>query len=130
MKNYKIFAVTYVLAAALGLFASAARAQLGQALMAAPIVTRVISHVLPKGTPAGTNWIKAEVVHADANTIIVREQANEMAIHTFNFAPELRDKMQAMLDKGGYQYGDKIDILYQPNQTVALRIHGKPSKPL
>ena len=38
--------------------------------------------------------------------------------------------MQAVLDKGGFQYGDKVNILFQPGQTVALRIHGKPSKPL
>jgi hypothetical protein len=38
--------------------------------------------------------------------------------------------MQAMLDKGGFQYGDKVSILYMPGQTVALRIVGKPSKPL
>ena len=76
------------------------------------------------------NWLKAEVVHADSNSIIVREQQNGMAIHTFNFSPEMRDQMQAILDQGGFQYGDKISILYMPGQTVALRIHGKPSKPL
>jgi hypothetical protein len=38
--------------------------------------------------------------------------------------------MQALLDKGGYQYGDKVNILYQSGGTVALRIHGKPSKPI
>ena len=130
MKNYRIFAALCSLAAASAIPSGYARAQVAESLMAAPIVTRVISSVLPKGTPPGTNWVKAEVIHADANSIIVRERANERAIHTFNFAPELKEKMQAILDKGGYQYGDKVDILYQPNQTVALRIHGKPSKPL
>jgi hypothetical protein len=38
--------------------------------------------------------------------------------------------MQAILDHGGFQYGDKVGILYMPGQTVALRIAGKPSKPL
>ena len=130
MKSYRIFAVLCVLAAWLAIPSGPAHAQVAESLIAAPIVTRVITTVLPKGTPPGTNWLKAEVVHADANTIIVREQANGLAIHTFNFAPELKDKMQAILDNGGYQYGDKVDILYQPNKTVALRIHGKPSKPL
>jgi hypothetical protein len=37
--------------------------------------------------------------------------------------------MQALLDKGGYEYGDQVKILIQPGQTVALEIHGKPSKP-
>ena|SRR5689334_13408189 len=130
MKNYRIFAASCVLAAGLAVSAGAAQAQVAESIVAAPIVTKIISTITPKGAPKGTNWVKAEVVHADANSIIVREQANEMAIHTFNFAPELKDKMQAILDKGGYQYGDRVDILYQPGQTVALRIHGKPSKPI
>ena len=136
MKNYKILAFSFALAAALAISASPARAQAeaaaaaaGEAI-AAPIVTKIIKAATPKGTPKDGNWLKAEVVHADANSIIVREQANGMAIHTFNFAPELRDKMQAMLDHGGFQYGDKVSILYMNGQTIALKIHGKPSKPL
>jgi len=136
MKNYRIPACLFALAGALAFSASPARAQAeaaaaaaGEAI-AAPIVTKIISSVTPKGMPKGTSWLKAEVVHADSNSIIVREQANAMAIHTFNFAPELKDKMQAMLDKGGFQYGDKVSILYMAGQTVALKIHGKPSKPL
>jgi hypothetical protein len=130
MKNYKIFAASCVLAAGLAISAGPARAQVGEAVVAAPIITKVISTVAPKGTPKGTSWLKAEVIYAGANSIVVREQANELMIHSFTFAPELKDKMQATLDKGGYQYGDKVNILYQPGQTVALRIHGKPSKPL
>jgi hypothetical protein len=130
MKNYKIFAALCVLAAGLAISAGAARAQVGEAVVAAPIITKVISTVAPKGIPKGTSWLKAEVIYAGANSIVVREQANELMIHSFTFAPELKDKMQAALDKGGYQYGDKINILYQPGQTVALRVHGKPSKPL
>jgi hypothetical protein len=38
--------------------------------------------------------------------------------------------MQKILDAGGYQYGDKVEILYTPGSTVALRIQGKPSKPI
>ncbi len=38
--------------------------------------------------------------------------------------------MQKIFDAGGYQYGDKVAILYKPGSTVALRIAGKPSKPI
>ena len=38
--------------------------------------------------------------------------------------------MQKLMDQGGYQYGDKVRILYQQGQTVALRVRGKPSKAL
>ena len=130
MKNYKIFAASCMLAAGLAISAGPARAQVGEAVVAAPIITKVISRITPKGAPQGTSWLKAEVIFANANSMVVREQANELVIHSFSFAPELKDKMQAVLDKGGYQYGDKVNILYQSGQTVALRIHGKPSKPL
>lgn len=130
MKNSKILAALCVVAAGLAISAGAAQAQVVETVVAAPIITKVIRTITPKGAPAGTSWLKAEVIFASANAIVVREQANELAIHSFSFAPELKDKMQAILDKGGYQYGDKVNILCQPGQTVALRIHGKPSKPL
>jgi hypothetical protein len=130
MMKYRIFAILIAPAAALAISASTARAQAPAAVAAAaPIISEIISSVSAKPKPQG-NWLKAEVIHADSNTIIVREQANGMMIHTFNFALELKDKMQAILDHGGFQYGDKVSILFQPGQTVALKIHGKPSKPL
>ena len=130
MMKYRVFAALIAPAAALAISASPARAQGPVAVAAAaPIVSEIISSVSAKPKPQG-NWLKAEVIHADSNTIIIREQANGMMIHTFNFAPELKDKMQAILDHGGFQYGDKVSILFQPGQTVALKIHGKPSKPL
>jgi hypothetical protein len=130
MMKYRIFAILIAPAAALAISASPARAQAPVAVAAAaPIISEIISSISAKPKPQG-NWLKAEVIHADSNTIIVREQANGMMIHTFNFAPELKDKMQAILDHGGFQYGDKVSILFQPGQTVALKIHGKPSKPL
>lgn len=79
---------------------------------------------------AKESWLKAEVIHADANSIIVREQANGMMVHTFTYTAELKPQMQKLMDQGGYQYGDKVQILYQNGQTVALRVRGKPSKPL
>ncbi len=130
MKSYKIFVASCVLAAGLAISAAAAQAQVVESVVAAPIVTKIVRTITPKGAPPGTNWLKAEVIYAGANAIVVREQANGLMIHSFTFGPELKDKMQAVLDKGGYQYGDKVNILYQPGQTVALRIHGKPSKPL
>ncbi len=135
MKNFRILTSSVVLAGALAFSGSPAHAQAAEAAAAAanvvaPIVVKVVNTVTRQHKPDGSNWLKAEVVHADSHSIIVREQSNGMAIHTFNFAPELQDKMQAMLDSGGFQYGDKISILYMPGQTVALRIHGKPSKPL
>ena len=101
-----------------------ARAQLNSA----PIVVRAGSKT--STSTAKINWLKAEIIHADANSMIVREQVNGMMIHTFTYTPTLQLEMQKLMDQGGYQYGDKVQILYQPGQTVALKLRGKPSKPL
>jgi hypothetical protein len=130
MMKYRIFAALIAPAAALAISASPARAQAPVAVAAAaPIVSEVISSVSAKPKPQG-NWLKAEVIHADSNSILIREQANGMMIHSFTFAPPLKDKMTAIANKGGYQYGDKVKILVKPGQTEALAIKGKPSKPL
>jgi hypothetical protein len=74
-------------------------------------------------------WLKAEVVHADARSMIVREQGNPLSIHTFTYAEPIQAPMQKIAEAGGYQYGDHVNILYLPGGQVALKIHGKPSKP-
>jgi hypothetical protein len=137
MKNSRIFAASLALAGGLAFSGGIVRAQgpasaaAAAAAIAAPVVTKVFDTVTRRHpTPEGSDWLKAEVIHADAVTLIVREQQNGYAIHTFNFSSDLQPRMQAMLDKGGFQYGDKVSILYMPGQTVALRIHGKASKPL
>lgn len=135
MKSYKIFVVVAALMGTLGLSARSARAQ-GPATpieTVAPIVVGPVISAVTKQHHANGSWLRAEVVHFDANSIVVREQGNDMAIHTFNFTPELQGKMQALAGRGGYQYGDRVKILLQSTQTgelVALKIHGKPSKPL
>jgi hypothetical protein len=131
MKSSKIFAASVALAAALAISAETAQAQgvATAAVVAGSIVSKAISSIAAKKNPQ-ENWLKAKVIHFDSNSIIVREEANGMMIHTFTYAPELKDKMQQILDWGGYQYGDKVKILYQQGQTVALKVLGKPSKPL
>jgi hypothetical protein len=108
-----------------GLVAQPTRAQ----VQSAPIVVKKTGSKNASASAKGS-WLKAEVIHADANSIIVREQANGMMVHTFTYTAELRPQMQKLVDQGGYQYGDKVRILYQNGQTVALKVRGKPSKPL
>lgn len=123
--------MTLVTALACSPSPAAAQGPVTAASIAAPVVVKVFQAIAQRhATPEGSEWLKAEVIHADAVTLIVREQDNGYAVHTFNFSPDLQPKMQAMLDKGGFQYGDKVSILFMPGQTVALRIHGKASKPL
>ena len=70
------------------------------------------------------------VMRADNVQITVRARENERVMRTFTYAPEVRDKMQQIIDRGGYQYGDKVVIYHLAGSDVALRIKGKPSKPL
>lgn len=132
MKTSRIFAAGFALAAALAIPAGATYAQAAAAAAAASVieapVARVVHAVLPKSTPAGDSWLKASVIHFDSRLIVVSEVGNERMIHTFTYASALQPKMQTLEDKGGYQYGDQVKILYQPGQKVALEIHGKPSK--
>jgi len=132
MKTLKIFALPVAAAAALAAYSVPARAQgpVTAVEVAAPVVVKTIEAATSKKkTPKG-DWMNGQVIHFDANTVIVSEVDNERAIHTFTYAPEMKDKVQQLVDAGGYQYGDKVKILHQSGQTVALKIVGKPSKPL
>lgn len=73
---------------------------------------------------------KGEVLNATVASITVRSRDNERVIRSFTYSPEVRDRMQQIIDKGGYQYGDKVEIETDPGSNVALHIKGKPSKPL
>ena len=70
-----------------------------------------------------------EVLHMMYQAIQVRSLVDMREIHTFTYAPEIRDQMQKLFDAGGYQYGDKIEVWYQPAANVAVKIKGKASKP-
>lgn len=72
---------------------------------------------------------RGEVMHANSAQITVRSQENERVIRTFTYSPKVREQVQQILDRGGYQYGDKVEIQYETGSDVALRIKGKPSKP-
>jgi hypothetical protein len=131
MKKYRIFVALIAPAALLVISPMPALAQgpVAIATAAAPIVSDVISTVSAKPKKQG-EWLKAEVIHSDSNSILVREQDNGMMIHSFTYAEPLKDKMTAIQDKGGYQYGDKVKIRVKPGETEALEIKGKPSKPI
>jgi len=64
-----------------------------------------------------------------SNAIQVQSLAERREIHTFVYSDRIRGRMQYLFNHGGYQYGDRVKILYQPDSEIALRIKGKPSKP-
>jgi photosystem II stability/assembly factor-like uncharacterized protein len=85
--------------------------------------------IVVKEKPTKAEWLNAEVVHADKHSIIVRERDNSMLIHTFTYSEKAQNKMDRILDDGGYQSGDSVKIRWMPGGTEALDIKGRPSKP-
>jgi hypothetical protein len=104
-------------------------------MAAAPARAQVTTSPLVKAKPLhtpGTKTIKArfEVMHMMTTGIQVRSATNTADVHTFTYSDQIHDQMVKMLSHGGYQYGDKVEIEYLPVTQVAVKIEGKPSKPL
>jgi hypothetical protein len=126
------FGLPLMLAAA-GLFSSPAAAQVPAA--AVPIIVDtavpiIVSVVKPKPKHTGLDKFQGFVMHANIAQITVRAKGNDMAIRTFPLSQEASAKMQKIVDKGGYQYGDKVTVFYEPDTTKAHKVKGKPSKPI
>jgi hypothetical protein len=85
--------------------------------------------IIVQEKPSKAVWLKADVVHADLHTIIVRERDNAMMIHTFTYSEKAQDKMNFIVENGGYQVGDQVSIRWIPGGSEALDIKGRPSKP-
>lgn len=130
MKKFNHIGKIRAASVALGIFMAGAAAVAPARAQLSPSAPIAVKKTKTSNSATKVSWLKGEVIHADANSIIVREQGNGMMIHTFTYTPDLQPRMQQILDQGGYQYGDKVQILYQSGQTVALRVRGKPSKAL
>jgi hypothetical protein len=92
---------------------------------AVPIVVNALK-------PKPSKWAKFEgtVMHANIAQITARAKGNDLGIQTFSLSEQASAKMQQIIDKGGYQYGDKVTIFYDPATQKAMSIKGKPSKPV
>lgn len=124
------FGLPLMLAAA-GVLSSPAAAQ-------SPISPIVIDTAVPiiinaiKPQPKATGLAKFEgyVQNANIAQITVRARGNDLALQTFPLSEAVSAKMQQIIDKGGYQWGDKVTIFYDPATLKAMHIKGKPSKPI
>ncbi|MGB8473811.1 MAG: hypothetical protein WCE61_06985 [Candidatus Acidiferrum sp.] len=110
-----------------------ARAQ--SPVVVAPIVVDtavpiIVNTIKPKSKTAGLGKFQGYVMNANIAEITVRAKGNDMSIVTFSLSQQVSTKMQKIIDKGGYQYGDKVTVFYDPTSKKALKIKGKPSKPL
>ena len=65
-------------------------------------------------------------VSATPGAVTVRDLNNTYTLRTFSYAPAVHAKMLQIAARGGYHYGDKIEIEYATGSDIALRIKGKP----
>jgi hypothetical protein len=93
----------------------------------APIV---VSAVTPKPKPTGLQKFEGFVVHANVAQVTVRAKGNDLGIQTFALNQTVASQMQKIVDNGGYQYGDKVTVYYDPASHTAVKLKGKPSRPL
>ena len=116
-------------AAVAACFATCAKAQVPAPIAeaavdtAVPIIVKVLKpHKDPHPKLEGT------FVNATVAQITVRAKDNELDLQTFPLSEEASAKMLAIIDKGGYQYGDKVTVFYDADTKKALKVKGKPSK--
>jgi hypothetical protein len=133
MKTFaKIAGLGLAALALAGLCSAPAHAQ--SPTVVAPIVVDtavpiIVNAIKPKSKTAGLGKFEGFVMHANIAQITVRAKGNDMSLETFTLSEQLAAKMQTIVDKGGYQYGDKVTVYYDPTTKKALKIKGKPSKP-
>jgi hypothetical protein len=125
------FGLPLMLAGA-GIFSSPAPAQVPVyvPIIVDTAVPIIIGAVKPKPKPTGLDKFEGFVMHANSAQITVRAKGNDLAIRTFPLSEEASAKMQKIVESGGYQYGDKVTVLYEPATSKAIKVKGKPSKPI
>jgi hypothetical protein len=98
--------------------------------VAVPVIETAVPIVVATIKPNRPQFPKFEgtVINATVAQITVRAKGNDMAIQTFPLAPDASAKMLQIIDKGGYQYGDKVTVFFDPESKKALKVKGKPSK--
>jgi len=117
----------FALAAGFTVFASAAASAQVPAPVVEAAIPIIIQTVKPHKGPQPPKF-EGTVMNANIAQITVRGKDNELSIQTFSLSPEASAKMQQIIDKGGYQYGDKVTIFYDPDTRKAFKVKGKPSK--
>jgi len=120
------------LAASFAAFAAASASAQVPAAAAVPIVETavpiIVNTIKPNKGPQPPKF-EGTVLNATVAQITVRAKGNDMAIQTFPLTPEASAKMLQIIDKGGYQYGDKVTVFFDPETKKAFKVKGKPSKP-
>jgi hypothetical protein len=99
-------------------------------IIASEVAPMVVAAVKPKPKPTGLSKFEGTVLHANSVQITVKAMGNDLSIQTFPLSEAASAKMQVIIDRGGYQYGDKVKLEYDPQSLRVVKFKGKPSKPL
>jgi hypothetical protein len=129
----KIAGLSFVAMVMTGVFNTPVRAQLPEAIKPVVIDTAVpiiVNTIKPKSKTAGLGRFDGYVMHANTIQITVRARGNDMSLQTFALSERASSEMQTIVDRGGYQYGDKVTVYYDPTSLKAVKVKGKPSRPL
>jgi len=133
MRMQKIIFVAGLAMLAVAAFSSAPVRAQGPAVVAPIVVDTavpiVVNAVKPK-TPAGQTKFEGFVMNANVAQITVRARGSDMSIQTFTLSQRASAKMQVIVDRGGYQYGDRVTVYYDTATLQVVNFKGKPSKPI
>jgi hypothetical protein len=125
------FGLPLMLAAA-GIFSSPAAAQdpVLTPIIVDTAVPIIVNAVKPKPKNTGLDKFQGFVMNANNAQITLRAKGSDLTIRTFPLSEVASAKMQKIVEKGGYQYGDKVTVFYDPATSKAIKFKGKPSKPI
>src|SRR5271169_5515523 len=116
-----------------GVFSAPVRAQVPEVVKPVIIDTAVpiiVNTIKPKPKYVGLGKFEGYVMHANTVQITVRAKGNDMSLQSFALSERASAEMQTVVDRGGYQYGDKVTVYYDQTSLKALKVKGKPSRPL
>jgi hypothetical protein len=116
-----------------GVFSTPVRAQVPEVVKPVIVDTAVpiiVNTIKPKPKYVGLGKFEGYVMHANTVQITVRAKGNDMSLETFALSERASAEMQTIVDRGGYQYGDKVTVYYDQTSLKALKVKGKPSRPL
>ncbi len=129
MKPWRQFVVKCALAvvpAALGCIPAQAQDPVLTPVVAEVAAPIIIKALTPK--PSGLGKFEGFVMNSNTVQITVRAKGDDMAIQTFTLSEQASAKMLETINKGGYQWGDKVTVLFDPTSRKAVKIKGKPSR--
>jgi hypothetical protein len=127
----QIACATFVLLGTMGVSRAAAQDPIVTGpIIASEVAPIIVAAVKPKPKFTGLAKFEGTVLNANSVQITVKSMGNDLSIQTFPLSEAASAKMQVIIDRGGYQYGDKVKLEYDPQSLKVVKFKGKPSKPL